>query len=161
MQALKAKPSILLRPMTSGDLDEVMSIEESSYPVPWSRGVFQDTLLNKRNECWLMLEGNRVCGYAIVSHILDETHLLNLCVSPDFAGQGIGRAILRHLIHLAVARKSITFFLEVRISNKAAINLYHSEGFNEVGVRRNYYPTPSGREDAILMTLELAIDQYV
>jgi ribosomal-protein-alanine acetyltransferase len=102
--------------------------------------------------------GGKLCGHAIISNVLDEVHLLNLCIDPLNSRQGLGRAFLQHLIHRAINRKAVVFFLEVRASNRAAIDLYFSEGFNEVGVRPNYYPAPDGHEDAILMTLELSVD---
>lgn len=150
-----------LRQMTLDDLDTVMKVENAAYPIPWSRGVFTDCIQSKRNDCWLALVDGQVCGHSVVSHVLDETHLLNICVAPEFAGNGLGRVFLRLLIEQAVKRGSTCFYLEVRVSNKAAINLYFSEGFNEVGVRPSYYPSESGREDALLMTRELSISQYV
>lgn len=160
MSSLK-HTSAYLRPMLVSDLDVVLDIERQAYPIPWSRGVFEDCLENKRNECLVYLVAGQVCGYAIISHVLDETHLLNLCVSPALSGQGKGRALLKELIRIAIERSSTSFFLEVRASNQVAIALYHSEGFNEVGVRPNYYPAENGREDAVLMTLEMSLDQYV
>ncbi len=140
------------------DLDRVLEIEAKAYPVPWSRLVFEDCVKGS-NECWIAHNNNVICGYAIVSNVLDEVHLLNLCIAPEFSRKGLGRVLLRRLISNALARKASVFFLEVRVSNKAAINLYFSEGFNEVGVRKDYYPSRSGaREDAMVMTLELSVD---
>lgn len=153
--------ALMIRPMLEADLDKVMMVERASYPIPWSRGVFEDCLKNKRNDCWLAVFSNEICGHAVLSHVLDETHLLNICISPSIAGNGLGRNFLRDLIQKSVKRGSNCFYLEVRVSNHAAIKLYNSEGFNEVGIRPNYYPATSGREDALLMTLELSLDQYV
>jgi ribosomal-protein-alanine N-acetyltransferase len=86
--------------------------------------------------------------------------LLNLCIDPEYAGQGFGRFLLKEMIRRALERKCMMFFLEVRVSNTHAINLYFSEGFNEVGIRPNYYPAGNGREDAMLMTLDLSVDLY-
>ena len=147
--------------MLPGDLDEVMAIEHLAYPIPWTRSMFE-TSLSSKDECWLLKVGDSILGYTIISNVLDEAHLLNICIHPKFSRKGYGRTLLRYVIERAIERKACMFFLEVRVSNKYAINLYFSEGFNEVGIRPNYYPSSKGvSEDALLMTLELSIDQYV
>ena len=83
-----------------------------------------------------------------------EAHILNISVAPNEQGQGIGRRMLEHLIELATG-KAETIFLEVRPSNVGAIALYEKMGFNEIGVRKGYYPATHGREDAIMLALEL------
>lgn len=153
------RPKLTLRPMSEADLPAVISIERACYPIPWSENVFRECLRGK-NLCFVLVKGSDIVGHAVVSVVLDETHLLNLCVSPDFARQGFGRYFLKQLIQGAIDRDSTLFFLEVRASNDIARQLYFSEGFNEVGVRPNYYPAQAGREDAILMTLELRLDRY-
>jgi ribosomal-protein-alanine N-acetyltransferase len=80
-----------------------------------------------------------------------ECHLLNLCVRPQDQSRGVGREVLRALLSKAEAFPVDTMFLEVRPSNRPAIRLYLSEGFNEVGIRKRYYPAAFGREDAIVM----------
>ena len=144
------------RPALSSDLDRVMCVEVAAYPIPWSRQNFEDCLKAK-NDCSLLTCAEQILGHAVVSYILDEAHLLNICIDPQYAGKGFGRFYLRQLIADACARGSQMFFLEVRASNVTAINLYHSEGFNEVGLRKSYYPGVHGREDAILMTLDLTV----
>lgn len=149
-----------LRPMLVSDLDVVMKIERDAYPLPWTQKVFEECIAG-RDECWLFIYEGQQVGHGVISHIVDETHLLNICIAPSFSRRGLGRAFLRLLIDLAAQRKSTVFYLEVRVSNQAAISLYHSEGFNEVGTRPNYYPALSGREDALLMTLDLSFDHYI
>ncbi len=148
------------REMMVSDLDRVLEVEQAAYDIPWSRGVFEDCV-SGRNECWVLEHEGALLGHAIISNVLDETHLLNLCVHPAYGRRGLGRSFLKFLITRATARKSSSFYLEVRVSNTAAIQLYFSEGFNEVGIRPAYYPAKNGREDAMLMTLELRVDQYV
>lgn len=151
---------IRLEEMTLRHLNEVMDIELLAYPFPWSRSMFQSSIASK-DECFVLFLEDNLIGYSILNYILDETHLLNICIHPNYEGMGYGRKLLRCLIGKALKRKSSMFFLEVRESNLRAINLYFSEGFNEVGVRRNYYPSKQGREDAVLMTLDLTIDAHV
>jgi ribosomal-protein-alanine N-acetyltransferase len=143
------------------DLSNVMEVERLCYPIPWSESVFKDSVTGS-NECWLFEYQGVLCGHAVVSNILDEVHLLNICIAPRFNRKGLGRVLLKHLISTAVERNASVFFLEVRVSNRSAIDLYFSEGFNEVGVRPNYYPSEvgAGREDALLMTLELSVDYF-
>jgi len=153
---------IQISPIGIQDLSRVMVNEKAAYFIPWSQSVFEDSITGS-NECWMIEYHGLLCGHAVVSNILDEAHLLNICISPEFSRKGLGRVLLQYLISKAVERKANVFFLEVRASNKSAINLYFSEGFNEVGLRPNYYPREKkgGREDALLMTLELSVDQYV
>ena len=116
-----------------------------------------ETSLGK-DDCVGVEEGGELIGYAFVSYVLDEAHLLNLCIDPSHKRKGYGRKLLRFIISKAVQKGSKIFFLEVRESNRQAIELYYSEGFNEVGLRPNYYPAAQGRESAVLMTLELSVD---
>ena len=148
---------LLIARMQEIHLDSVMDIERRAYPFPWTRSMFTSSLKSK-DDCLILLVDQRIVGYAIVSYILDEAHLLNICINPEFEGMGLGRVLLRQLVLIALEKKSVMFFLEVRSSHARAIGLYFSEGFNEVGVRPNYYPSNKGREDAILMTLDLSID---
>ena len=94
-------------------------------------------------------------AYAILAIGADEAHLLNLCVVPRCQGRGFGRSLLRRMIELARWHHADRIFLEVRPSNPAAIALYASEGFSQIGRRPRYYPAKDGREDALVMALEL------
>jgi len=145
--------------MRLDQLPEIMCIERSAYPFPWRQSMFESSLAS-RDECRVMISDGKILGYSVVSYVLDEAHLLNLCISPDYSGQGLGRFLLRSMIQSALGKKCMMFFLEVRVSNVSAINLYFSEGFNEVGIRPNYYPADGGREDAMLMTLDLSVDLF-
>lgn len=146
-----------LRPMRESDLDGVMAIERRAYPFPWTRGIFRDCL-QARYPAWVMLEGERTIGYGVVSMAAGEAHVLNLCVDPDRQGRGHGRALLRALLRRIRARDMQRVFLEVRPSNPVAVRLYHEEGFHEIGRRPRYYPAENGREDAIVMAMELLPD---
>jgi ribosomal-protein-alanine N-acetyltransferase len=143
-----------LRPMRESDLEEVMAIELRAYPFPWTRGIFRDCLV-AGYPAWLLLERGLPIGYGVVSVAVDEAHVLNVCVAPERQGRGLGRYLLRALVQAARERRAERVFLEVRPSNPHAIALYHSEGFNEIGRRPRYYPSQDGREDAIVMAIEL------
>jgi len=136
--------------MTQADLDEVYKLEQASYPYPWTLGILQNCLKTGYLGRVLENENKGIDAYSIMSSGGGEAHVLNLCVRAEVQGQGLGRYLLLSLFDDAKILKSDTVLLEVRPSNKAAIALYESVGFNELDVRRNYYPTTKGREDAII-----------
>lgn len=145
---------VLLRPMLADDLDEVVPMEALAHAWPWTPGIFSDSLVSGYN-CWVFEENERVIAYGIVQIVVGEAHLLNITVDPARQGEGLGRQLLNELI--AIARpKAETMFLEVRPSNTRAVALYNAMGFNEIGLRKNYYPAPGGgREHALMMALVL------
>lgn len=142
------------RPMQFEDLDRIMEIEPKIYSHPWSRGNFSDSL-HAGYSCWVYESEGEVVGYAVMMSVLDEAHLLNISIAGERQGQGLGRALLNHLVDTARRHGATMMFLEVRPSNKNAIALYESMGFNEFSIRKGYYPAHNGREDAILMGLAL------
>ena len=143
-----------LRPMREDDLDAVHAIELRAYAFPWTVGIFRDCL-RADYPSWVLLRDDAVVGYFLMSVAAREAHVLNICVDPELQGHGLGRRLLRALLHLARARQVERVFLEVRPSNAGAIALYHDEGFNEIGRRPRYYPAADGREDALVMAIEL------
>ena len=155
MNARVVMPAVLLRPMHEGDLDAVMEIELRAYPFPWTRGIFRDCL-HAGHAMWVLESGGVLIGYGVLNVAAGEAHVLNLCIAPEAEGRGHGRRLLRTLLRAARGDNAMRVFLEVRPSNPRAIALYHDEGFNEIGRRPRYYPAPNhGREDAIVMALEL------
>jgi ribosomal-protein-alanine N-acetyltransferase len=147
-------PQYQFRPMTEADLDAIMEIEPHIYSHPWSRGNFSDSLVSGYS-AWVLLDGAKIIGYALMMMVLDEAHLLNLSVAKAYQKQGLGRLLLEHMITIAKKHAAANMFLEVRPSNISAIALYENIGFNEMAVRRGYYPAHNGREDAVLMGLAL------
>jgi ribosomal-protein-alanine N-acetyltransferase len=143
-----------LRPVSGADLDAVMEIEQRAYDFPWTRGIFSDCL-RVGYCCWCYDLGRRIRGYGVMSVAAGEAHILNLTVSPDAQRQGVGSRLMRHFLQLARRHDADTVMLEVRPSNIGAIRLYEKFGFNEIGVRRDYYPAGQGREDALLLALSL------
>ncbi len=148
------KPQYQFRAMTVADLDAIMEIEPHIYSHPWTRGNFADSL-KSAHSAWVLLHNEEIIGYALMMMVLDEAHLLNLSVSKPYQKQGLGRLLLEHMISIAQALNAANMFLEVRASNISAIALYENIGFNEMAVRRGYYPAQHGREDAILMGLAI------
>jgi ribosomal-protein-alanine N-acetyltransferase len=147
-------PQVQLRPMAEEDLARVSAVERESYSFPWSEGIFRDCL-RVGYVCRVVEIGFDLVGYGVMSTGAGEAHILNLCVRETMRGRGIGRTLLRQLLDLAVEAGVEDAFLEVRPSNLAAIRLYQSLGFVQVGVRKGYYQAAGGREDATVLRLDL------
>lgn len=145
-----------VRAMTDADLDEVMDIEARAYAFPWSRNIFRDCV-RIGYHCRVLLEDQRVNGYGIMSVAAEEGHILNLCIRPTRQGQGLARLLLDALMATARDNGARTLFLEVRPSNEPARRLYARAGFCELGVRRGYYPASQGRENALIMAIDLLL----
>lgn len=157
MSAVARPVQASVRALRESDLNAVMVIEERGYPYPWTRGIFLDCL--RAGYPGLAMEENGLLvGYALLSIAADEAHLLNICVDPLNQSRGRGRQLLRAIVGLARDRAVQRVFLEVRPTNTPALSLYHSEGFNEIGRRPRYYPAADGREDALVMAIELVSD---
>jgi ribosomal-protein-alanine N-acetyltransferase len=142
--------------MRESDLGMVMRIEREAYAFPWSEGIFRDCL-RAGYCCWVADQQGIVRAYGIMQVGAGESHILNLCVRTSYRSQGLGRALLGHLIEVAREHRADTALLEVRPTNRAALGLYAAMGFNEVGVRRGYYPGRNGREDALILALGLQL----
>jgi [ribosomal protein S18]-alanine N-acetyltransferase len=148
------KPNLSLRPMQIDDLDAIMQIEPTIYSHPWTRGNFSDSL-NSGYSAWILEQDNEMIGYALLMLVMDEAHLLNLSIAKPQQKRGLGRYLLEHMLKIAKNHQAVNMFLEVRPSNVSAIALYENMGFSEMAVRRGYYPSEHGREDAVLMGLAL------
>ena len=144
--------------MCPSDLTVVTEIELDSYNFPWSYGVFRDCLLAGYQSLVLVISGT-VTGYGIMSVTASEAHLLNLCVHPDAQWLGYGRRLLNALLVRAEESKVRQVFLEVRPSNQIALNLYHSAGFEQIGIRPSYYRAEEGREDAVILSIALHLSK--
>lgn len=154
VQADEERADAAMRAMRESDLDAILGIEQRAYPFPWTRGIFRDCLA-AGYPAWVLQERGLPIGYAVISVAADEAHILNICIAPERQGRGHGRQLLRSLVQLARDLGAARVFLEVRPSNPNAIALYHDEGFNEIGRRPRYYPARDGREDALVMAMEL------
>lgn len=140
--------------MVADDLDAIAAIEGAIYPHPWTRGNFADSLAAGYH-CWVIECAGTVAGYMVTMIAAGEAHLLNLSVAAPWQRRGIGREALGFTTRLARDYGAAKMLLEVRPSNMAAIALYAAAGFSELAVRRGYYPASEGREDAVVMQLDL------
>jgi len=144
----------LMRRLGAVDLDRIMEMELAAYPYPWTRGIFADCI-RVGYDCWGLQAGTNLIGYSIQTRAAGENHLLNLCVAPECQRQGYGSILLDNAIRRARLQGCGCVFLEVRSSNRAGIGLYRNYGFVRIGERPDYYRSDQGKEDAIVMRLEL------
>lgn len=151
--------ALLLKTMSDADLDAVVAIEQSAYEFPWTRQIFRDCL-RAQYDCFVLSDDSApnqsgVHGYFVLSVAAGEAHVLNVAVAPHAQGQGHGRRLMKRLIDLARWHRVERVFLEVRPTNTRAISLYLDLGFVEIGRRPRYYPAREGREDALVLALEM------
>lgn len=142
-------------PMSEAWLDAVLAIELQAYTHPWTRRNFQDALASGY-QAQLLLGGDEVLGYFVAMKGVDEVHLLNITVAPVHQHHGWARAMLDALALWSRGQQAQWLWLEVRVSNLRAFQVYAAHGFRRVGVRKGYYPDSAfKREDAIVMSLQL------
>ncbi len=144
----------MLRNLMDSDLTQVIEIEYAAQVVPWSADVFK-RCLSFNYDAWVIDLDQKVVGFIIVSVIAYELHILNLCIHPHYQRRGFGLKLLNYALHQAKLHGDSMAYLEVRCSNKSAIALYDKVGFVQIGERKNYYPTLSAHEDALVFAKEL------
>jgi len=145
---------INIRNMTECDIDDVLEIEKLSFTTPWTRQAFESEIKNNLLSKYIVAEGEGIIlGYAGMWMIMDEIHITNVAVHPDYRGQGIGNGLIEAIINLCIERNMRAITLEVRVSNHVAKSLYKKYGFIEAGIRRGYYSDT--KEDAIIMWKEI------
>ena len=145
---------LVFREISLGDLDGIVQIERAVNPFPWGEEALRDTIASSGHHLMSLREG-RAVGFLLSSFVLDEAQLLLIGVSPDWQGVGVGGQLLKELINRSRDQGQKLIYLEVRSGNERAIRLYRSLGFIDIGVRRDYYPGLVGREDAIVMSLQI------
>ena len=150
-----APQQALLLPMSRADLAEVVELERQSQAFPWSEGHFTDALAASY-PAWVLRQAGVLKGFCVSMVAPDEVHLLVLAVSPESRRQGLGTQLLEQVYMLGRQSGAIRVLLEVRPSNTRAISFYRSQGFDQIGTRRGYYPAAKGeREDAWVMARSL------
>jgi ribosomal-protein-alanine N-acetyltransferase len=141
----------LIRALTLADVDTLFAIEQAATAHPWSHRQFVDGLAGNEFGWAITLDANLV-GFALFNKVLDEATLLDIVVRADMQRRGFAHTLLQFGLSELKAQQIVRCLLEVRVTNGAAIELYKALGFIEDGRRRNYYPTATGREDALLMS---------
>jgi ribosomal-protein-alanine N-acetyltransferase len=141
--------SVELRRLEPSDLSAVEEIERASYPTPWSRSMFAGELAKPSSICLGAFRGDELVGYLIISRYVDAWHVMNVAVAPAHRRRGIASTMLDRLFELTGDQGRRGYTLEVRVSNRGAIELYERHGFRARGIRRGYYT--DNREDALIM----------
>jgi ribosomal-protein-alanine N-acetyltransferase len=139
-----------IRRMSEADIPAVLLVEKESYEFPWSAGNFHDSIYAGYG-VWVYEVGGSIIGHMVLMTAADEAHLLNITIAPSWRRQGLGKALMRHAMNAARLQHVRVLFLEVRPSNRAAIELYEKTGFEAFALRKGYYPAQQGREDALVM----------
>ncbi len=141
-------------PMTIDHLVDVHNLEQASYEFPWTKEIIRDCILYKY-DAFSVYFNSILVGYIIAKISSPETHILNLTIASDFRKQGLGKSLIELIINDSRIRRSEDIILEVRVSNIDAISLYEKLDFQKVGIRKNYYESKQGREDAYVLQLKL------
>jgi [ribosomal protein S18]-alanine N-acetyltransferase len=155
MKALFSSTQVAFAPLLATRLDDVMQVEQQAYAHPWSRANFLDAL-HSGYQAQMLVADDAVIGYFVAMLGVDEVHLLNITVAPDFQGQGWAKVLLDALAIWARGQNTQWLWLEVRTGNTRALQVYEAAGFRRMGLRKAYYPAAHGqREDALVMSLRL------
>ena len=141
--------------MREDDAPCIVQIEKKTVVAPWSEQIFRDCV-RVGYGCWVFEENKRIIGYGMIAVDAGEAHVLNVTITPERQRRGLGLRMMRYLIRKAKEFGADTMFLEVRVSNHAAIDMYRKLKFSEVGTRKGYYPAENDeREDALVLALSL------
>ena len=132
------------------DIKDVLEIENNSFKDPWSRFAFESELVNNDSIFLKAIEYNKIIGYIIVRKLIDEFHIMNVAIAPEYRKKGFAQKLIDHILQNLSSGKLL--LLEVRKSNQAAISLYQKNGFTILHTRKAYY---SDGEDAIVMTKDI------
>jgi ribosomal-protein-alanine N-acetyltransferase len=158
-QMLTPEIKVQLLNITEADLEAVLAVEQSAYSHPWTLGNFKDAL-KAGNVAHRLVVQEQLVGYFVAMQVIDEVHLLNITVAPPFRRQGWARCLMQALSVWSHAKGASWLWLEVRESNAPALNLYKSLGFQQVGLRKDYYPAGrTTRESAVVMSMSLKTSQ--
>ena len=144
-----------IRPLGKADFPRIVSIENQVYPYPWSQYIHLDCLEKNYPSLALDIDG-QLMGFAIFQIIADECHLLNIAVDKCVQGIGLGRRLLKEVYKIGKSSGAESMLLEVRVNNHSARKLYDREGFEQIGLRKNYYPAGEERVDALVLRRSLA-----
>lgn len=137
-----------IKKFDAAHLDGVLRVENECFDIPWSRKSLEEQLYNPNAVYYVILEDERVVGYAGMWHIIDEGDITNIGILKDKRRLGYAGRLIEKLIGYAEEHRLSCINLEVKATNSAAIALYKKHGFYEVGIRKNYY---QGKEDALLL----------
>ena len=147
----KELSKIIIDDMTVSDVQEILAIETASSKTPWSEPLFYNEIFKNMSISRVAKIDGKVVGYICANLIIDEGHILNLAVHPEYRRLGIASDMMREMIDVMRDRQCRSIFLEARVSNEEACKMYENFGFRLLGTRKNYYVSPV--EDAVIMVL--------
>lgn len=150
----KTVTEIVIDDMRPEDVPEVLAIERVSFTTPWSGTLFMNEIYKPLSLPKVARSGDKIVGYICANQVIDEGHILNVTVHPEHRGQGMAAELLRYMIGILADRGCTVIYLEVRISNEAALRMYEKAGFRIISVRKRYYTSPE--EEAVIMALHLS-----
>ena len=157
-QELAPNLKVELLNLSEPDLARVVAVEQTAYNHPWTLGNFKDAL-KAGNAAFKLEAGEHLIGYLVAMQVIDEVHLLNITVAPSFQRQGWAQALLQYLKLWSLQQGAKCLWLEVRQSNDRALKLYQAFGFEQVGLRKDYYPASrTSRESAVVMRMTIGTD---
>ena len=140
-----------IRAVSLDDLDDIIEIEKLSFVSPWTKRLFEETLISPISSSFIMKKNRATLGYIILYSVADEAHILNIAVHPQYRGKGCASSLIKHVLDYFEEKDVHDFFLEVREGNIGAIRLYKRFGFEKIGKRKKYYSETN--EDALVMCL--------
>ncbi|MDR6120603.1 ribosomal protein S18-alanine N-acetyltransferase [Neobacillus drentensis] len=146
--------SYVFRYMREEDIDQVLEVEHASFTTPWSREAFYNEIHNNKFAVYIVLEEeNQIIGYCGTWVVIDEAHVTNVAIMPGYRGKKLGEALMTKLMSVARELGARSMTLEVRVTNHVAQSLYRKLGFQNGGIRKNYYS--DNQEDALVMWVNL------
>lgn len=146
--------SFVFRYMKEEDLDQILEVEHASFATPWSREAFYNEIYNNKFAVYIVLEeDNKIIGYCGAWVVIDEAHVTNVAILPEYRGRHLGEALLRKMMTVAKDMGARSMTLEVRVTNNVAQSLYRKLGFQNGGIRKNYYT--DNQEDALVMWVNI------
>ena len=155
MRDQKLAVEVRFEALLADRLDDVVQVEQRAYAHPWNRANFLDAL-HSGYQAEILMADEAILGYFVAMKGVEEVHLLNITVAPEYQGQGWARVMLDALTLWSRGQSAKWLWLEVRVGNARAMRVYESHGYRRVGQRKDYYPSGHGqREDAVVMGLQL------
>jgi [ribosomal protein S18]-alanine N-acetyltransferase len=146
--------SYVFRYMKEEDIDQILEVEHASFATPWSREAFYNEIYNNKFAVYIVLEEDqKIIGYVGAWVVIDEAHVTNVAILPEYRGRKLGEALLRKMMALVKDMGARSMTLEVRVTNHVAQSLYRKLGFQNGGIRKNYYS--DNQEDALVMWVNI------
>ncbi|MDR7002713.1 ribosomal protein S18-alanine N-acetyltransferase [Neobacillus niacini] len=146
--------SFVFRYMREEDIDQILEVEHASFSTPWSREAFYNELNNNKFAVYIVLEEyDKIIGYCGAWIVIDEAHITNIAILPEYRGKKLGEALMQKMMSVAREMGAKSMTLEVRVTNQIAQSLYRKFGFQNGGIRKNYYS--DNQEDALVMWVKL------